>query len=186
MEPITTEQPIVEITLGPLDREAYLRFGCFAMFRYPRSIVVYATYFALLPLVLLGLYISAFLQPYRDFTLAVCITAGYLTSLPVLLTSRRRAFRRMDRAQREAQPQPAIFTFYEDQLQIQGGTKLTQGTQQVQYAFYNKVYETKYAFYLSHGSSAQIMDKKYLTEDQAAALRALFARKFGDKFRRIK
>jgi len=49
-----------------------------------------------------------------------------------------------------------------------------------------KAYETKALFYLKCGKDGHFLPKSHLSGDQVEALRSLFARKFGDKFKVMK
>jgi hypothetical protein len=180
MEENRNEQAVVEVTVE-LDKETYFRFGRFAWVHWPQNIAGLVVLFVIFPIALILLYAAAFTRPSAG---SVGMVSGgsafYLYVLVMTLTSRRRAFRKIE----QQRLLPQTFTFYEAHLQAQGGAQFVQGSEQMQYELFNKVYETKHAFYMVFIKQKVFMlDKKFFGEAETAALRALFARRFGEKFK---
>ena len=76
--------------------------------------------------------------------------------------------------------------FYEDHFDFSSVRRDVTLSGRKSYDQIRKAYETKDMFYLKCGKDGHFFPRNSLTEDQAAALRALFARKFGDKFKGMK
>jgi len=184
MEEQKNEQAIAEVTII-MEWEAFRRFGRFAWFHWPQNIALFIFAIVVMPLMLVFLYIVAFVWPGSDrlAPLTVALTAAYIAMLYITLTARKRAWRRLS----QTQPLPQTYVFYEEQLILTGGMQYAQGTEQIQYELFNRVYETKHAFYMTLLKTKNfILDKKFFAEDQITALRELLVRKFGDKFKGMK
>jgi len=75
------------------------------------------------------------------------------------------------------------YAFYENHLYLQ----MPHNNQTVDYVFYAEARETKAAFYLKTKLDEHVQfPKEHLSNDQATALRELFARKFGENFKGLK
>ena len=84
----------------------------------------------------------------------------------------------------ETRPLPTTYTFFENVLQTQGGELFVRTQELLQYELFGKCYETRHAFYMTRPRGGIIiLDKNCFGEAQAATLRELFARKFGEAFR---
>ena len=185
MEEQNNAQPIVEVTVE-LDRESHRRFAWFAWFHWPQSIATLIFVFVFLPAALVGIYIAAFSRPSAALAGAASgISAMFIYCVVLILTHPRRAFLKIEKQC----PTPNTFTFFDSHVEARGGTQYTQGTEQMQYELFVKAYETAHAFYLVlrvPKDKAFLLDKKFFDDEKVAALRELFARKFGEKFKQNK
>jgi len=181
MEEQNNAQPIVEVTVE-LDREAHRRFSWFSWFHWPKSIATLIFVFLLQPTALAIILIAAFSKPGAALAGAASgCSAVFLYCIMLILTHHRRAFRKIEKQC----PTPNTFTFFDSHVETRGGTQFAQGTEQMQYELFVKVYETAHAFYLVlrvPKDTAFLLDKKFCDAGQAAALRELFARKLQAKF----
>ena len=188
MEANTTEQPITEISME-LDKKSYRQVLRFAVFFRKRNLVAALLLYAIFPPLLLFLCYRTFFQwdwrgedwPSVVVFAFVCIIWGaYLISFE---TKRRRPIRQLIKAK----PLPQTYAFYEEQILVTDGVQHMQAVNTIQYTLFNKVYETKHAFYMIfHKENTYVLDKRFFNEAEANALRNLFARKFGDNFKQYK
>jgi len=169
-------EPVVEFIEYP-DYEAYRAFFYFVNMRRPMAWVSWFMYYALFPVALLLFALAAFLTeiPTSLWLLAPIWLAGMLANA----TAPRRSFRRGKKfiAERTA--------FFEDYYANLTTCENSSHESSYRYDDVAMVYETATAFYLKKNTANQwgFFPKKFFAPGQVEALRALFARKFGERFK---
>ena len=174
------ERAIVEITVSP-DYKAYRKFNNFTARRRPMTWVSWFSAYCFIPMAMIYL----LCRDWRNGSVSL-LTLIYIAVTAALIvwqtTTLRRAFKRNKHsfiARRAA--------FFED-----GFTSITTGQSSTQegshgYDDVAKAYEIRSAFYLKYvDGNWGYFPKEFFVSGQIEALRALFARKFGDRFRRMK
>ena len=177
MEEQRKEQPIVEVSILA-DKQDYKRYYWYWIFRerpwYPALSLLYC--------IILFLYAA-----WKVLTLGA--DGWYYALIPLLvfpifavllMTKPGRHYRR----HRDSFDTGAIYSFFEDHFSVRISEKDSQTYIDAGYERYLWVAETASAFYLKKANRDYVyFPKKCFAEEQTAALRELFARKFGEKFK---
>ena len=178
------EAALVEIT-AELDKESYWHFKRFALLHWKRNLFwLSMCCFDMLVVLCFG-WLAFFRSGWWGEGWPGVVVFGFLffAWAAYALYSVIRLYRPY-RELTKKKPLPQTYCFYEDRLLISGGMEHMQGLETIQYDLFNAAAETKYGFYLVfHKRMSYILDKKYISPEQAAALRAFLARKLGEKFR---
>jgi len=160
---------IVEITVE-LDRNSYKRYHLFMMFRWPTIL-----FFPLVPLSIAW----AIFWPEKITEWVVVVVIYTFAYMGVLLSDKP-----LVQAAKEARQLPTTYTFYENVLQTQGGELFVRRLELLQYELFGKCYETRHAFYMTRPRGGTIiLDKNCFGDEQAVAIRELFAQKFEKEFK---
>jgi len=196
MDEQTTEQPIVEITTR-LDYEEFKKYARYVHLRTKNillsilSIVLYPTFIFLflLPVVAvlhaLGIELPDAALPGILWGLYSFSALFFMFFLYISVMEFRAAIRSYKKHQRYHEAD-SHEVFYEEFIHTHMELPEITSDHQIRYSYYAEAIETKSAFYLTltHDKNQHgIFPKKYITEDQTAALRDLFARKFGERFK---
>jgi len=192
MEINASEQPIVALSVS-VTPKTYYKFFWHWMLRFRKS---YFFYLALL-LLLFALLVLLALSARGSLSDVIYLAALFPTILLANIPSRYGRHREMYQAE-------TLYGFYEDHLKSRCTVMGTLHYRATPYENYTLAIETKSAFNLllparkfmrnancdyydpdPYGTSA-ILAKDQLTAEQQQALRELFARKFGEKFKTSK
>ena len=197
MEP-TTEQPIVTITTR-IDYEAYKLYAKHMRLKskaFASTVRSYAVFLPILAAAIVGLCLIVKTDYDLLGTILIGLTSGIWVVLLLFflfmlyahhksLQGEMKFFKKYQRLH-EAD---CVETFYEEYLTNHRELPEFIDDTLYRYEYYTQGVETETAFYLETAMDDQrhgIFPKKYMTEDQATALRALFTRKYGDKFKGMK
>jgi len=174
-------QPIVEFTEYP-DYKAYREFFYFSSRRRPMAWLNWFCIYAGIPALIVYFYSVTWRRYPWDsrygiyFLLYIVIDIAliiYITSAP------RRAFKRRGKSFITSRT-----AFFEDYYAFvtTGQSSTSEGS--FAYDDVEKAYESTMAFYVKHINKGWgFFPKKFFAPGQAEALRALFARKFGERFK---
>ena len=185
MEENHNEQAIVAVDT-PRDWESYRRYYWYMTMRHPATAILYVMFFALVPIFFLYLVIGfsftreldLLMEWIRYFALWG-IYVAYLLVRPCFLFRRRR---------KRFAKENTTHVFYESHTTTAfQNENILSNSSDYSYDYFKGARETRHMFFMRAKSGGYFfIGKKFLASDQSAALRALFARKFGDKFNQYK
>jgi len=176
------EQAVVEITEHS-DYEAYRRYYYFSARRRFAAWFNWIVLFVFIPVAQAYMVYRYWWNP--SARIQICLMAVVAAvGIVYLLTAPQRIFRRG----RGRDPFVSVASFYEDRLTHVTTRQNDTQSGTTSYDRVIKAYETKDMFYLQDSANHawSFFPKKFFTDDQTAALRELFARKFGEKFKGMK
>jgi len=170
-------EPIVEVTVN----STYEDYKAYYWLWYRRENRAHQLYYILLALItLVGYVLAAQHSLSLRFTVAKSALIFWPIALILLAIRPRQAYRHC----RETCEAAKSYAFFEDYLFIQWSDRGADTQVTAQYSRYTWAAESYTAFYLkTPDRNYMSLPKHCFTEDQTAALRALFARKFGDRFK---
>jgi len=175
------EQPIVEIT-EHADYKAYRKFLFFTDRRRPTAWINWFSAYVFVPAMVTYLLYSSWYYNRIDPVTLVIIVA-YLALIIYRLTSPRRYFKR-NWGPHHTETKTA---FHDARFDFASSGQNSNANGSVSYERVARAYETKSAFYLKFTEKGWgYFPKIFFSDDQALALRDLFIRKFGDKFKQYK
>ena len=174
-------QPIVEFTEYP-DYEAYRRFCYFSYRRRFAGWINWLSAYVIFPVWTIFLTVLRLRNPWSGrsgILLLLCFAAFGCLMFVYVASAPRRAFSRYRKS--HITSRTIFFEDYYAHVTIaQSGTH--EGS--LHYEDIVKAYETASAFYVIHtNKSWGFFPKKFFAPGQVEALRALFARKFGERFK---
>ncbi|MCL2298965.1 MAG: YcxB family protein [Firmicutes bacterium] len=182
MEEQHNEQAIVEITKHA-EYGTYRRFYWFSeRFRptawFPWLLIAFG------PVYWVIMYGPEWVRKYHEENIVelsfLLFFVPFITLVIVHCTTPRRLFNRY----KKSYPMITTNAFFEAQFTYNIASQNRSDSGYVGYENVNRAYETKDAFYLRYNDKNwNYYPKKFLAPGQAEALRALFARKFGEKFK---
>ena len=178
MEGQINEQPIVEIT-KQLDYRAYRKHYYFRERRRP---IAWVSWLALVlgPILWSIFYGADWIHKLQENIIDISAPTLFVFCIAAVIyvaTAPRRFFRRNE-------SRVTMTVFFENWISYThtGQNRSDNGT--IKYESVNKGYETKDTFYLQYdGNEWGIYPKKFFAPGQVEALRALFVRKFGERFK---
>ena len=181
MEEQNAEQAIVEVET-PKDWPSFRRYYWFTSIRSPLMAIYYSLFFILSPAFILYLVIGFaiygeldLLWDWMRIIVPLILMAVYLLVRPRYLYMRRK----------KHFGEPDTHIFYEEHTTVSSsGGNMLGYNQDVTYDYFRQAYETKHMFYLkTQNGGWYFIDREFLDPGQAQALRDLFARKFGERFK---
>jgi len=176
-------EPIVEITKQP-DYKAYRKFYWFSAKFRPMAWVAWLI-IASAPVYWIYNYGPEWMNKYHqeniiELSSLVVFVPFFIALVIFQLTTPRRLFRQY----KKSQPLTTTTAFFEAQFTYSASSQNRSDSGCVGYENVNRVYETRDAFYLKYNDKYwSFYSKKFFAPGQAQALRDLFVRKFGNRFK---